>query len=267
MISLSSPERTLKELGITEPQEIDLEAIAWYLGARIKVSNLDGCEARIIGNHDRAVIRVDRLAQPRRRRFSIAHELGHWRYHRGRMLVCRSEDIGSYSQKGSSIERVADGYAADLLLPRYIFDPIAGQHSRLTFKTVRELADLFDTSLTATAIRLVKSGHSPVVLVCHENTGRKWFARSPDVPERWFAQDQLDAESYAFDLLFGNGEEQNYPRVIGADAWFDRPEAQRYEIHEQSVRTADNEILTLLILKDGDMLEDWEHRSSWPSRR
>ena len=70
---------------------------------------------------------------------------------------------------------------------------------------VRELGSLFDASLTATAIRLVESRHSPTLLVCHGHEGRKWFARSTDVPERWFPRDNLDSESFAFDLLFGQG--------------------------------------------------------------
>ena len=86
--------------------------------------------------------------------------------------------------------------------------------------------------------------------------GRKWFRRGPDVPERWFPQDELDPESYAFELLFGRDAEQKYPRLIGADAWFDRAEAQKVELHEQSVRVSDGEILTLVVFIDGDMLEE-----------
>ncbi len=77
------------------------------------------------------------------------------------------------------------------------------------------------------------------------------------MPERWFPRDDLDHESFAFDRLSGQGQEQAHPRLIGADAWFDRNEAQRYELREHSVRTADDEILTLLILTDDAMLEDW----------
>ena len=260
MTPFSPAERILKQLGITEPQEIDLEAIAWHLGVRIKECELDGCEARIVGYHDKAIIRIDRRRRPRRKRFSIGHELGHWCHHRRRMLVCRAEEIGSHKPGTPAIERVADGFAADLLMPRYLFDPLARQYTRLTIRSVREMSDLFDTSITATAIRLVESGHSPAVLVCHSQEGREWFTRSPDVPERWFPQKQLDPESFATDLLFRKGREQAQPRLIGADAWFDRSEAQRFELHEQSVRIADGQILTLLLLSDDGMLDDWGSR-------
>ena len=69
-------------------------------------------------------------------------ELGHWCHHRGRMLFCRADDIGSRNPGTPQIERVADVYAADLLLPCYLFVPISRQHAKLGFRVVRELADL-----------------------------------------------------------------------------------------------------------------------------
>ena len=46
------------------------------------------------------------------------------------------------------------------------------------------------------------------------------------------------------------------PRRIGAEAWFDRWEAQKHDVYEQTVRTDDDEILTLVLITDTEMLED-----------
>ncbi len=46
------------------------------------------------------------------------------------------------------------------------------------------------------------------------------------------------------------------PRKIGADAWFDRPEAQRFEVHEQTIRTGPDEVVTLVMFSDKAMLDD-----------
>ena len=46
------------------------------------------------------------------------------------------------------------------------------------------------------------------------------------------------------------------PRRIGAEAWFDRWEAQKYDVYEQTVRTGDHEILTLVLITDSRMLEE-----------
>lgn len=257
----------LQELGVTEPSEIDIDAIAWSLGARVKYRPLDGCEARIAGNGDRAIITVDSRSSLRRRRFSAAHELGHWKYDRGRILVCRADEIGRAGQNYPTRERVADSYAAQLLMPTYIFDPIARSYPKATFQTVTAIADLFDTSMTATAIRLVEGRHFPAVLVCHGPKGRKWFTRSPEIPDRWFPQDTLDPESFAFGILFGKQPSDAIPRKIPADAWFDRPEAQRYEVQEQTIRTADDEILTLVLFRDPKMLEERNSRDPYTRRK
>ena len=254
MTRLTAAERLLQDLGITEPSEIDLEAIAFHLGARVRYRKLEGCEARIIGRNDAAIITIGKDCSDRRRRFSLAHEIGHWTHHKGQTLVCRVEE--STPQGKMSPERVANNYAADLLMPRYLFDPAARVYPKLNFKTVHEIADTFHTSRSATAIRLVESGHSPAFLVCHGLKGRKWFARGPDVPPRWFPRDDLDADSFAFGVLYGKKPDDPMPRIIDADAWFDRRDAGKFTVHEQTIRTATDEILTLVLISDSEMLED-----------
>jgi hypothetical protein len=112
-------ETILKRLGITDPREIDLEAIAWHLGAHIRYRPLEHCEARIVGHADRAVITVNSRSGRRRKRFSIGHELGHWHHDRGRLLFCQAADIG----------RAADRFASNLLMPEYLCEPIHGSIS------------------------------------------------------------------------------------------------------------------------------------------
>jgi Zn-dependent peptidase ImmA (M78 family) len=251
---VSPAERLLQKLGITEPHEIDLEVIAFHLGARVRYRKLEGCEARIIGHNDAAIITIGKDCAERRRRFSLAHEIGHWTHHKGQTLVCRVEE--SLPQDRMSPERVANGFAADLLMPRYIFSPMARSFAKLNFKTVIDIAETFQTSRPATAIRLVENGHSPALLVCHGPKGRKWFVRGLDVPSRWFPRSDLDADSFAFGVLFGKSADDPMPRKIGADAWFDRREAERYIIYEQTIRSASDETITLLLITDPDMLEE-----------
>jgi hypothetical protein len=267
-MSYSAPERLLRSLGIERPEEIDLEAVAWSLGAKVKYRPLKSCEARICGCGDKAIISVDNTKIPQRRRFSVAHEIGHWTYHRGQLLVCRSSDIGSFGgfRKGAtSPEFVADQFASELLLPAYILAPVLSQYKSLNLKTVGEIAGAFKASRTATAIRLVQSNRFHAMLVCHGQMGRRWFLRPPCVPDHWFPRDELDRESYAFETLFGSKVEQTHPRKIDADAWFDRRGAERYEMLEHTFPLPNDEILTLLTFTDGEMME--EKDSSWAYRR
>ena len=255
---MTPAERVLQELGVTEPSEIDLEAIAFHVGARVRYRPLDGCEARIVGSNDAAIITVNERSSYRRKRFSIAHELGHWCHHRGKAMVCRAEEYRP--RDPLSPERIADTYAADLIMPHYLFRPVARQYPKLSFKTVDAVAEIFNTSRTATAIRLVDGDHSPALLVCHGSQGRKWFTRAPGVPSRWFPRETLDAECFAFGVLYAGNGDDPMPRKIGADAWFDRWEAANHEVHEQTVRTGDDEVLTLVLISDPHMLEDRDDR-------
>jgi len=254
----TAPELLLQELGVPEPNDIDLEPIAYHVGCEIRYRPLDGCEACILGAGDRAIITVTTRSNKPRQRFSLGHELGHWHYHRGHSSICRHDDIGNLVRSSLQPERVADTYAADLLLPRYLFEPRLIAAARPSFSTVEQLAIEFRTSITATALRLVELTPS-VMLICHTAKGRKWFKAAADVPSRWFPRDDLDADSYAFDVLHRE-EDRSRTVKIGADAWFDRSEASRYEISEETIRVGAGKILTLLTLNVPKMLEDWTHR-------
>jgi hypothetical protein len=69
------------------------------------------------------------------------------------------------------------------------------------------------------------------------------------IPGWWFPKDDLDAESIAFEMLHG-GAQSPRPRKIGADAWFDLRNAERFDIQQQSFLLPNEEVLTLLILPE-----------------
>lgn len=82
----------LKELGITEPSEIDIEAIAQHCDATVTYGNLSGSEARIVGSEDSAIITVNQSTSRGRERFSAAHELAHWLRDAGEVaLLCNPD--------------------------------------------------------------------------------------------------------------------------------------------------------------------------------
>src|SRR5260221_11080213 len=116
-----SPSKLLKELGITEPQEIDIAAISQYCEATIVYEQLDGCEARILGSGDRAIIPVNSRSPLGRRRFSAGHELGHWLRDRGKVGFACTEQTMNAEWTSINPERGANDYAANLLMPADMF--------------------------------------------------------------------------------------------------------------------------------------------------
>jgi Zn-dependent peptidase ImmA (M78 family) len=247
---LTAAECILQSLGITDPLEIDLEAIAWTQGAVVNYRPLDGCEARILGSARRAVISVNSRSPERRQRFSLAHELGHWHHHRGRVLFCNSEDIGNFANDATNLERHADTFASDLILPNYLVVPRIHKIKKPTLAAARELSDEFCASLTATPLKMTLSNQFPMVIACYNKTRRRWFERAPMIQPWWFPVNVLDRQTYAADTLFNGAAEENFPRKMPADAWFDFKGSDRFEVAEQSFLLPDEEILTVLILPD-----------------
>ncbi len=241
-----SPVALLQELGITEPQEIDIEAIAQYCGATIVYENLQGCEAQIVGRGNRALIAVRKDSPRPRQRFSGAHELGHWMCDRGLAAFACAEKAFLREWSKDNPETRANRYAADLLLPEPLFKRDA-RNKEMTLMTARELAERYQTSLTATTIRLVELGSFPAMVVCMEQGRRKWFVRGPDLPHSVWPVETLQRGSLAFGLMEGRRAEE--PIDIEASNWIDHPDAERFPISEDSVRSGDF-VLSLLWWKD-----------------
>jgi hypothetical protein len=133
-------------------------------------------------------------------------------------------------------------------LPNYLLEPRISKFKRVTLALVGELREEFQSSLTATLLKLVNSNRFPIIVVCHGQKGRRWFQRADMIPGWWFPSDDLDAESFAFELLFKGIDENSFPRKIGADAWFTFGNADRYEVQERSFRLPNDEVLTLLTI-------------------
>lgn len=240
-------EALLHSLGVSSPSEIDVEAIAWAVGAKVREGTLKSCEARIIGFQNRAIITVQRGGDVRRKRFSIAHELGHWEHHRGQSSICRASDIGNPAGLMNSVERQADRYAADLLMPGYLFRESVQRHRGPSVDAIDALAAEYDTSRLATALRCIDLAGWPCMLVCHGPRGRKWFRRASSVSDRLFPKGELDAESSAMSVLFG-GAEKSRPKQIRPNAWFNHRDAADMRVTEQSFKAFGGDVLTLLTI-------------------
>ena len=240
------PAVLIDELGITEPSEINIEAIAAHCGATIVYERLDGCEARILGRDDRAIITVSSKSSRERQRFSAGHELGHWMRDRGKVaFACTEPNLNrEWNEEVDNPERRANRYAADLLLPRKLFTKYA-RSAEPTFECTRDLAGSFQTSLTATAIRLVELGPAPAMVIGNELSGRKWFFASEIVPKALWPRRQPGDSTNAARLLAETSRSLE-PKLVDADEWIDHRDAARYALKEDSVVIYPGFVLTLL---------------------
>lgn len=121
--------------------------------------------------------------EPGRRRFSLAHELGHYHIpsHKdvGIALHCADADLRARSSDARVREWEANDFAVELLMPRRLFAEDV-RNRDATFRTVAALAgaDMYDVSLTAAAWRLVETTRDACALVVSVDGNVEWVVRS-----------------------------------------------------------------------------------------
>lgn len=118
-----------------------------------------------------------------RRRFSIAHELGHYHIPShaevGMALYCADADLRMRSYDARQREWEANDFATELLMPFRLYSQDAAKLDP-TFDSVRRLAapEMYDVSLTAAAWRLVETTRQMCAMVVAVNGSVQWVVRS-----------------------------------------------------------------------------------------
>ncbi len=250
-MTVGPPERLaedlLAELGMNAPEDIDVDAIAFRCGALVTYSPLSGCDGRILGGSERAIITVNEDAPPGRRRFTAAHETAHWVYDKGKVEGACTEENLTRAWGKSSVEQRANKFAAELLLPRSMLRAHLGDVAP-NLDAVRSVAERFDVSLTAAAIRVVKLSQHPAMVICMGPRGRHWFFSSELVPNRLWPVKDIQKGSLLGTLTRRAGASNG--DVVAADVWTDHADAHEHELREDSIMITDALALTVITWPD-----------------
>lgn len=107
-------------------------------------------------------------------RFTIGHELGHYFLdeHRGMLVgggpryTCVTE-----FQVAPQMEHEADCFAAGLLMPSYLLNPLVNRRPDPSLADVRDVASRFRVSMTSMLIRWVRVSHFPCAVFSVTNRG------------------------------------------------------------------------------------------------
>lgn len=157
----------LIEMGVGHGR-VPIRRIARRLGAEIIERPLDRMAGMLVREGDRTIIAVNESDPEVRKRFSIAHEIGHMRLHPGRDLFLdhnfRVNFRDGNSQTATDAEEIeANQFAAEVLMPAekvkaaYIeaLDKAPGVDPE---ELVRRLAGRFVVSRMAMSFRLANLG-------------------------------------------------------------------------------------------------------------
>lgn len=207
--------------GFESSSDLVLEDLAMALGVVVIDDDLKSADAWLVRKGDNGIIRVSKtIAEAGRRRFAVAHELGHWALHKSvtQLMSCTSADMLA-RYKASPPEMEANTFAAELLMPRHLFQPALRQ-SRPTSQFVNELAEQFGTTRTSTAYRIADVTEDYFALVMSKDGVIKWWQASESLKELIWIEAGEEVPRYSVAAQFFKGEElPKAPEKIDLDDW------------------------------------------------
>ncbi len=220
-IAVAKADELLAELQIEEPDEIDVERIAFFKGASVCYAGLHGMDGCLVRFGNSAVITVrDSLSYEGQKRFVIGHELGHFFLHpKARQIeIVDQEQTTNWSEKQETEEYEANVFAAELLMPRRLVEArIKGEEP--SFKLIEKLTSDFRTTLTATAVQFVQTTNEECALVSSAGRKRLWFILSRGFSFRMLEDDRVHGHSCAAEV--NAARRRSRCSEIEADYWLD----------------------------------------------
>ncbi|ASJ25811.1 ImmA/IrrE family metallo-endopeptidase [Laribacter hongkongensis] len=201
---------------------------------------------------------------PERQRFTIAHELGHFILHRDQRqsFNCDKESVYSGADTIRVIEREADDFASNLLMPGDLLrEWISNQ--RIDLHVLSALAKRFQVSFEALCIRFIKFTTQRAILVYWDNGFVKYEWRSSSAVKTRARIRRTDdpQEPLTGTLAADSTVEQEWDGTEMSAAIWCPEEAPHMKLREfkHSYTTGDR-VLTLLLLESAEP-RSWDR--SW----
>lgn len=216
----------LEELTIKNPSEIAINLIASYKDAFVREAKLTGCDGRLSrkGKHGIITVRSD-LHSIRQKRFVVAHELGHFLLH---PEICQIDSVDSkqtrnYNHNQRPEELEANYFAAELLIPtKFLKSDLRERDFPVpSWDLIRELAKVYQTTLSSLAIQFTRCTDEPVFLIASDNRKRSWFFISNSAQGLFLKDDEYVSRSSCTHELFHSNESSIMASNVPAAAWLE----------------------------------------------
>ncbi len=227
---------------------INIYEICSLLNIEIKLKDLDSQGIFILKNGVKRILLNKNIQYESRKIFTVAHEIGHYIIPGHENIYrCSKEDIEKY-QSNNIIEREANEFAAELLMPENFFNKDVDQHS-LSLKNIQKLSQKYFTSLSSTAIKFIKNTKDIGAIVLSENGYVVWYFKSEEFPYS-IIDGEIDASSYVYGYYNSSKEHlPNEPHEVPCYSWLEDDITEK--LYEQSIPYADlNMVLTLITLDE-----------------
>jgi Zn-dependent peptidase ImmA (M78 family) len=251
-LALAAARALRRELGITDPDELDIELIAAAKGLAFGRRRLEsGAEGQLVRTSEGPGLALidERAFDTQKWRFVAGHELAHFLLHarRDSFERCFEAGRGHFARERlREHEAEANDFATELFMPAADFGPLC-DCARPSLHAVRPLVDQFGMSLTATAMRFIELCPEPCALVWSTRGRISWWDAGDDFALWIDPGSPLTTATVAYDAARGDRVDDE-PVCVEADAWGEAwGGARDVELWEHSIALPEfDAVLTLL---------------------
>jgi len=190
-------------------------------------------------------------------RFSVAHELGHFCIpsHLNETYLCSIEDLYNY-QENKFAEKEANEFAAELLMPlHWIAQAIKTQD--VSMQLIKTLAEEYETSLTATALKVTTDCPDRIAVVYLKSGRVDWFKKNKAF-NLHLNTGKLSSLSLAAKISHPTSLYPEKKGRVPLEAWTYDARNYKHMIEESLYMPYLNSVLTILTIPCDEFEEEFE---------
>ena len=233
----------LEQIGFDDISDLSMDLLVSGLGATLIMEPLRNSDGKIVRGNRKTLIKVNsEIPYEEKKRFTIAHELGHHLLHDKLDLEVHNDNSNTLNwfqstekqAKRGLQEYEANDFASELLMPEKVFrEFIKGKF--FSPALIKELSKRFNTSLTSVVYRLISLDVAPLLVVFITDGLVRYWRKSSDLkgwvkdvtklppPKDSVAKEYIDAD---YEFIYRGDEKA---QEISRSTWF-----QLFENQEDS---------------------------------
>lgn len=211
--------------GIEDPSTISLTDLILYHNGIVNEIPLNNCDGRMVMKNGRSIVSLNaNIEFPQKKRFVLAHELGHMLLH-GKNEATYSDDYSTLEAYKHGIQEIeANDFATELLMPEILFKEACFK-KKFSPDLLRELSEKFNTSITSVVYRFIDLGYHPIcTFFCRDGKVEYWKKSKefrywiPDRNKLNVPSDSVANEFFAQNRIY---RKEDSAQQIDKSTWFE----------------------------------------------
>jgi Zn-dependent peptidase ImmA (M78 family) len=249
---LQAAQNLFDEFGIDELTDFTVEDLIHARDIILEEKVIFNSDGRIVFGKEKTKISINsKIKYLGRRRFTLAHELGHFELHHKENTHLEDNALTLDYFKYGNQEFEANQFATELLMPTAKFIQYS-QGKPFCPDLLREIAEHFQTSITSVAFRYLDLGHHPIFLfhcrdkkVIYWKNSPNYYRKVKDITKLSPPEDSVAMEFFNEGTIY---KKEESAQEILKSTWFETKEYDSNDsYYEYAIVTKDyNTVLSVV---------------------